>query len=72
MKINIYGFFGSCLVWCNIGDNYFELLDVKVGQDVGMIKVLFVLDIDGNGWLDILLAGEYMFFIVLYNENGNF
>lgn len=72
MKTNTYGLPGSCLVWRNTGDNHFELLDVKAGQDVGMIKALSASDIDGNGWPDILLAGEYMPLTVLYNENGNF
>lgn len=72
MKTNVHGLPGSCLIWRNRGDNQFELLDTEAGQDLGMITALSAADIDGNGWVDLLLAGAYMPLTVLYNEEGTF
>ncbi|MEQ8704882.1 MAG: VCBS repeat-containing protein [Phaeodactylibacter sp.] len=72
MKTNIYGLPGSCLLWRNKGSNQFERFGAEAGKDLGMITTLAVADIDGNGWTDVLLAGEYMPITVLYNEQSTF
>lgn len=72
MKTNVYGLPGSCLLWRNTGNNQFEPYPTEVGNGLGMITALFTADIDGNGWTDLLLAGEYMPLTVLYNEKGVF
>ena len=72
MKTNVYGWPGSALLWRNTGNNQFEPYATEVGTDLGMITALATADIDGNGWTDLLLAGEYMPITVLYNEQGVF
>lgn len=72
MKTNTHGLPGSCLLWRNAGNNRFEPYGGTVGQDLGMITAAACLDIDGNGWTDIILAGEYMPITLLRNDGGQF
>jgi enediyne biosynthesis protein E4 len=72
MKTNAHGLPGSCLLWRNTGGNRFEPYGGTVGQGLGMITAMACADLDGNGWTDIVLAGEYMPITLLRNTRGQF
>jgi hypothetical protein len=72
MKTHAYGLPGNCLLWRNLGGNRYELLDGEWGKDLGMITAMAAVDIDGNGWTDLILAGEYMPITLLRNKEGQF
>ena len=72
MKTNCYGLPGNCLIFINNGNNQFSLLENDVSTELGMITAVACTDINGDGWLDITLAGQYMPVTVLFNENGTF
>lgn len=72
LKTDAHGLPGSCLLWRNLGGNRFAPYGGEVGKDLGMITAMACADVDGDGWMDILLAGEYMPITLLRNERGQF
>lgn len=72
MKTNCYGLPGSALIFINAGNNQYTLQENAATTDLGMITALECADINKDGWMDIILAGQYMPIIVLMNEEGSF
>lgn len=72
MKTNLYGLPGSCLIAINQGNNQFSFLDSQSGNDLGMITAVESADLNSDGWMDIILAGQYMPVTMLLNQKGTF
>lgn len=72
MKTNLYGLPGSVLIFNNKGNNRFVHQPHAACKDVGMVTAVACADVDGDGWEDIVLAGEYMPITVLLNDQGAF
>ena len=72
MKTNGHGLPGSCLILHNEGGNRYSLDENPLGKDLGMITAVECADINADGWNDILLAGQLMPVIILFNEEGSF
>ena len=72
MKTNRYGLPGNCLLLINQGDNIFSAEEQEQFQELGMITAVDCADINADGWLDVLLAGQYMPITVLTNNKGKF
>ncbi len=72
MKTNAYGVPGSCLILKNEGNNRFSPYSPATGKDIGLITAIESADINADGWIDILLAGQYMPITILFNDKGTF
>ncbi len=72
MKTRRYGLPGSALIFLNQGKGQFSLVDSDLTKEVGMIKAVECADINGDGWMDIMLAGPYMPVTMLINKEGTF
>lgn len=57
---NVYGQAGSVFVYLNQGENSFKLVQSKSLSKLGMISDIEIGDIDKNGDLEIVIAGEWM------------
>lgn len=72
MKTNSYGLPGSCFIMINRGNHQFSPLAGEAGKDLGMITAVTTADINADGWVDIVLAGQYMPVTILLNNAGRF
>ena len=72
MKTNLYGLPGSCIRLMNIGDNMYTPMMSDALNEVGMITSVETTDLNGDGWQDIVLAGEWMPIKVYFNNQGEF
>ena len=65
-----YGLLPASFLLSNKGDS---LIDIAAGtqlHSIGMVTTADWSDLDGNGWPDLILAGEWMPITVLYNRKG--
>jgi len=70
-----YGVGGGGYLFENDGKGKFTDVTTKVASvlsKVGMITDGVAKDIDGDGWMDIILVGDWMPVTVLKNDNGKF
>lgn len=72
MKTNLYGLPGSCIRLMNRGGNVYTPLLSDALNEVGMITSVETLDLNGDGWQDIILGGEWMPIQVFFNSQGEF
>ena len=72
MKTHQYGTPGSCFILKNEGDNQFSLLESDLLKGLGLLSAVESADINGDGWEDIIIAGQYMPITILYNGEGDF
>lgn len=75
IKIGVYGSKCSATILRNDGSSKFTDVTTEVAPDlidIGMITSVGIVDFDGNGEMDLVLAGECMPITVLVNSNGEF
>ncbi|HMQ48743.1 MAG TPA: VCBS repeat-containing protein [Saprospiraceae bacterium] len=72
MKTNTYGLPGNCFILRNLGQNTFEPISSDLLQALGMITAIESADVNADGWIDLVLAGEFMPITLLINQNGAF
>jgi hypothetical protein len=71
-KVSCYGQPGSGYLFENKSNNKFEVSKQPVLINLGMITDAEWVDINKDGWFDLVVAGEWMPITVLINEKGNF
>ncbi len=64
----------SCVLLQNDGGVFSDVTGEKAGmlQDIGMINDASWTDYDGDGWQDLVLAGEWTSIILLRNDQSKF
>ena len=65
-----YGIPVSSHVYLNRGNNQFELSQQAALEQLGMLTDAAATDIDQDGWMDLILVGEWMPITVLKNQKG--
>lgn len=71
-QINTYGLPASGYILENDGQGHFKALAVKELQQIGLITDAKWADINGDGWNDLIIAGEWMPISVFENHQGKF
>ncbi len=69
-KPNIYGMPGSGYVLQNDGDGNFTVQNDGVIPNLGMITDATWVDIDSDGWEDLIVLGEWMPIQIFMNQKG--
>jgi len=72
MKTHTYGLPGGVFVLQNKGKNKFETILYDALSDVGMISSVAVMDVNKDGWKDLLYAGKWTSISVVLNNKGSF
>jgi len=70
-KTNLYGLPGAGYLLQNDGNGKFNMLDMPVLKDIGMITDASWSDINDDGWDDLILVGEWMPIQVFINTKGS-
>lgn len=71
----VYGLGGRGFLLENDGRGYFSDVTLKYAPDlikIGMITDATIVDVDKDGWEDIVLVGDWMPITILKNSKGNF
>ncbi len=71
-KTNLYGQPGSGYLLQNDGDGNFEVIGIEAFKNIGMITDAVWLDINKDGWQDLIIAGEWMPLKIYINEQSEF
>lgn len=66
----LYGSPISSYLLKNKGDGTFEIVDQKEFVDLGMVTDAAWSDINGDGWQDLIIVGEWMPIKIFINRNG--
>jgi hypothetical protein len=72
MKTHTYGLPGSVFVLLNKGNNVFETVLSEVLTDAGMISSVGVMDVNQDGWKDLIFAGKWTPVTIVLNMKGSF
>ena len=72
MKNNRYGLPGSCFIFQNTGNNQYSLVETSLGRETGLITAVDCADINSDGWMDIILTGQFMPVTLLLSKEGTF
>jgi len=72
LKVNCYGLPGSGYLYENQSNNKFVLSKQTAFQNLGLITDAAWVDINKDGWVDLVVSGEWMPITVFINEQGNF
>ena len=65
-----YGVPVSSFVYLNEGDNQFKLSKQAALEQLGMLTDAAATDFDQDGWMDLVLVGEWMPITMLKNQEG--
>jgi hypothetical protein len=66
----LYGTAVSSYILVNKGENRFEIADQKELIDLGMVTDATWSDINGDGWEDLIVLGEWMPIKIFINKQG--
>jgi len=69
-KTNLYGKPGSGYLLENDGNGNFNMVEAPVLTDMGMITNAEWIDLNNDGWDDLIVAGEWMPIKIFLNEKG--
>jgi hypothetical protein len=69
-KTNVYGSPGNGYLLKNKGDGSFTIADTPFLKDLGMITKAQWGDLNGDGWQDLVVLGEWMPIKVFLNQKG--
>jgi len=69
-KTNLYGLSGSGYLLVNDGKGNFKALENNLLSDIGMITDASWVDINDDGWQDLIILGEWMPVKIYLNNNG--
>jgi hypothetical protein len=72
MKTHTYGLPGSVFVLHNKGNNVFETVLYDALTDAGMISSVAVMDVNKDGWKDLIFAGKWTPVTLVMNNKGSF
>jgi enediyne biosynthesis protein E4 len=72
MKQVVFGLPGSIYILYNQGNNVFSISAPDAGRNMGMMTAIETLDMDGDGFPEIVAAGKWMPLTVLRNDKGSF
>jgi len=72
MKTDRFGRPGSIYILTNLGNQQFKTEMVPHSKDIGMLTDIKVVDINGDGHLDILVCGKWMPLTYFLGKNGDF
>lgn len=70
-----YGLAASSYLLANDGKGNFTDVSAKAApglREVGMVTDAIAADLDGDGWTDLAIVGEWMPLTVMTNQKGNF
>jgi len=67
---NIYGLSGNGYLFLNQGNNKYELVNSELLDEIGMMRTSALADLDGDGSLEIMTAGEWMGIEIFRYLNG--
>ncbi|NNE28935.1 MAG: VCBS repeat-containing protein, partial [Saprospiraceae bacterium] len=70
MSNNFYGQPGSIFILENQGDNLFVERQPDHFKNLGMISDIAMADVNDDGWMDLIFAGEWMPISISLNRNG--
>ena len=68
--VQLYGLKGSGYLFINQGNNRFIKSEQALFENIGMITDSKVVDIDKDGWQDLLLVGNWMPISLFINQQG--
>ena len=68
----LYGSPVSSYILENLGDNKYSLYKAPVLENLGMVTDAAWVDINEDGWQDLIVLGEWMPIKIFINEKGNF
>ncbi len=68
----LYGSPVSSYILENLGDNKYSLYKAPVLENLGMVTDAAWVDINEDGWEDLIVLGEWMPIKIFINEKGNF
>lgn len=71
LKTGHYGQPTSSYLLKNDGRGAFQKARVEDLEDIGMVTDALWADIDNDGWVDLVVVGEWMSPMVFRNDNGN-
>ncbi|MCM4166883.1 hypothetical protein DHD08_04210 [Arenibacter sp. H213] len=69
---NVYGTPVSSYILENLGQNKFSLYNAPVLENLGMVTDAAWVDIDQDGWQDLIVLGEWMPIQIFINKKGKF
>ncbi len=72
LKVNCYGLPGSGYLLENRLNNEFVMSEQPSLNDLGLITDADWVDIDKDGWYDLVVTGEWMPITILINQKGKF
>lgn len=72
LKVNCYGLPGSGYLLENQSNNKFVVSKQPAFQNLGLITDAEWVDINKDGWYDLVVTGEWMPVTILINERGKF
>ena len=72
MKNSLYGLKGGCHIYINKGENKYVLQTPAALKEIGLLTDVELMDIDNDGYLDIVMAGKWMPITIVYNNKGTF
>ena len=69
-----YGYSSPSYLLINDGKGHFQVADTKVmdSRDLGMVTTCAFADINKDGWMDLVVGGEWMPLKIFTNEKGIF
>ena len=67
-----YGIPGDGLLFRGNGNNAFKPIDVAAFKNLGMITGAQFSDLNNDGWIDLVIVGDWMPITVFINEKGTF
>lgn len=71
-NISTYGFPGDGFLMLNKGNGIFEQVQKPVFEAIGMMTDAVFSDLNGDGWEDLIVVGEWMPIRVFINQKGTF
>lgn len=72
MKTAAFGLPGSVYILTNMGAAKFKVTAPTSLKDLGMITSITSIDINNDGWMDLVIAGKWMPISFVLNDKGSF
>ncbi|HMP31300.1 MAG TPA: FG-GAP-like repeat-containing protein, partial [Saprospiraceae bacterium] len=70
--MDTYGLPRSCYTMINQGNGFFAVKLLEGTNNIGMVTSIKAADLNGDGFIDIVLSGQWMPIIIIYNDGKQF